>query len=79
MVQRRALVKQMCDGGAIAVNDVVAKPGKVVKAGDIISLRFWDKVLRVEVLAVAERAVPRKVAPSLYRVVREEKVSVYAF
>jgi len=79
LVQRRVLVKQMCDGGAIAVNGAIAKPGKAVKPGDIISLRFWDKVLGVEVLAVAERAVSRKVAPSLYRVVREEKLNQDAF
>ena len=76
LVKRRTLVREMCDGGAIAVNDVAAKPSKTLRAGDTIVLAFWNRIVRVEVLAVPESRVSRKEAASLYRVVGEERVGL---
>jgi len=78
LVKRRTLVREMCDGGAIAVNDVAAKPSKMVRVGDTIVLAFWNRVVRVEVLAVPESRVSTKEAASLYRVVGEERVGPYS-
>lgn len=71
-------MREMCDGGAIAVNDVAAKPSKTVTAGDTIVLAFWNKIVRVEVLVVPGSRVSTKEAASLYRVVSEERVGPYS-
>ena len=66
LIKRRSVANEACDTGRITVNGKVAKASYDVKVGDILEIRFGQKTLKVEVLAVAE-AVRKDDAAAMYR------------
>ena len=54
LIKRRTVANEACDAGRVMVNDRVAKASTDVKAGDIISISFGNKDVKVEVLDVRE-------------------------
>ena len=57
IIKRRPVAKEAGDGGRVSINGRPAKPAADVKEGDILEIRFGDKVSRYRVLKVAERAL----------------------
>lgn len=49
LIKRRTLAKEVCDQGRVQVNDRVAKASNELKVGDILTLNFGQRVLRVRV------------------------------
>ena len=68
IIKRRTVAKEAGDGGRVTINGKPAKPASDVKAGDVLEIRFGDKLNRYEVLAVNERAAKAE-ASAMYRVV----------
>ncbi len=66
LIKRRTVANEACDGSRVFVNGKPAKPSYDVKQGDLLELHFGTRVLKVEVLAVAE-AVRKDDASALYR------------
>ena len=66
LIKRRTVANEACDSERVTVNGKVARASYDVKVGDVISIRFGEKTLTVEVLAVQE-AVGKAEAPLLYR------------
>lgn len=54
LIKRRTVANEACDAGRVTINDRPAKASADVKVGDVITIRFGDKEVRVEVLAVQE-------------------------
>ena len=71
IIKRRTVANEACAGGRVTVNDKVAKPGAEVKVGDVLTIRFGDKLGRYEILAV-EETVRRGDAANMYRIVAED-------
>lgn len=57
IIKRRTVAKEAGDGGRVSINGRPAKPAADVKEGDILEIRFGDKVSRYRVLKIAERAL----------------------
>lgn len=74
LVKRRTVASELCQGGHVKVNDKTAKPALEVKAGDALQIRFGNRLLRVKILSVPEKAVPAQLADSLYEVIEERAV-----
>lgn len=66
LIKRRTVANEACDGERVTVNGRVAKASYDVKVGDIIGIRYGQRTLKVEVMAVAE-AVNKADAPAMYR------------
>ncbi len=66
LIKRRTVANEACDGGRVSVNGAPAKASRDVKVGDVIEIRFGERVTKVEVLSVAE-AVSKADAPATYR------------
>ena len=66
LIKRRTIANEACDSERINVNGRMAKASYTVKIGDIIELRFGQRVLKVEVLAISEH-VTKADAPAMYR------------
>ena len=66
LIKRRTVANEACDAGRILVNGKVARASYEVKAGDVIAIRFGERTLTVEVLAVAD-AVRKDDAAAMYR------------
>jgi len=52
IVKRRSLSEDMCKSGVVKINDKVAKPAKDVKVGDIIEIKYLEKVKKFQVLKI---------------------------
>lgn len=49
LIKRRTLAKEVCDQGRVQVNGRVAKASNELIVGDILTLDFGQRVLRVRV------------------------------
>jgi len=67
LIKRRTVAKDACDSGKITVNEKVAKPGTVVKVGDIIKMTFGEKEMSIEVLELKEH-VTKENSKDLYKI-----------
>ncbi len=60
LVKRRSSARNFARGGGVLVNGHPAKPGKDVKAGDVVTLLDMDEPPRhVEIVAEAGKPVPK--------------------
>ena len=71
LIKRRTVANEACDAGRVMINDRVAKAGTEVKVGDIISIGFGNRDVKVEVLAVQE-TVRKEEAAEMYRYITDE-------
>ena len=68
LIKRRTVANEACDAGRVFINDRPAKASANVKVGDIITIQFGNKEVKVEVLNVAE-TVKKEEAADLYKYV----------
>ena len=66
LIKRRSVANEACDKARITVNGREAKASYQVKIGDVIEIAFGNRVLRVEVVDVAEN-VKKADAAAMYR------------
>jgi ribosomal 50S subunit-recycling heat shock protein len=52
VIKRRTVANDAADNGRIAVNGKTVKPSYEVKVGDIVEIKFGDKVSRFEILQI---------------------------
>ena len=71
IIKRRTVANEACAGGRVTLNGKVAKPGADVKVGDVMTIRFGNKLGEYEILAVSE-TVRKGDAAAMYRVIRED-------
>jgi len=66
LIKRRTVANEACDAGRVLINDKPAKASTNVKEGDIITIHFGNKDVKVEVLNVAE-TVRKEEAADLFK------------
>ena len=66
LIKRRTIANEACDAGRVLVNDKPAKASVNVKTGDVITIQFGNKEVKVEVLDVQE-TVKKDEAKDLFR------------
>lgn len=66
LIKRRTVAIEACDNERVTVNGRVARASYDVKVGDVITIRFGQKALSVEVLSVADN-VGKADAAAMYR------------
>lgn len=60
ITKRRAVSEDMCKSGVVSINGKVAKPAKDVKVGDIIEIKYLERVERYEVLQIpVTKSIPK--------------------
>lgn len=57
IIKRRTVAKEAGDGGRVSINGRSAKPAAEIKEGDILEIRFGDRLSRYRVLKVTDRAL----------------------
>lgn len=70
LIKRRTIADQACRSGRVFVDDKPVKSSYTVKVGDIISIRFGERMVTVEVLALKDTS-KKEEASSLFRYVEE--------
>ena len=76
LIKRRTQSKLACDNDTVFVDGFLAKASKEIKPGHKIRIEFTHKTLEVEVLEIPRGSVRKDKAPSLYRVLKDEKKTV---
>ena len=66
LIKRRTVANEACDNQRVAANGRPVKASYDVKAGDVLELRFGERVVKVEVLLVADN-VGKADAAAMYR------------
>ena len=70
LIKRRTVANEACDNARVTANGRPVKASYDVKAGDVLELRFGERTVKVEVLAVAENA-KKDDAAAMYRELAE--------
>lgn len=52
VIKRRTVANEAADSGRISVNGKIVKPSYEVKIGDIVEIKFGDKVSKFEILQI---------------------------
>lgn len=66
LIKRRTVANEACDGGRVLINDKPAKASTNVKVGDIITISFGNKEVKVEVLDIMD-TTKKEDAKELFR------------
>ena len=52
VIKRRTVANEAADSGRISVNGKIVKPSYEVKLGDVVEIKFGDKISRFEILQI---------------------------
>lgn len=55
VIKRRTVANEVADAGRVMVNDKPVKPSYDVKVGDIVAIKFGDKISKFEILRIPEK------------------------
>ena len=68
IIKRRTVATSAASSEKISVNDRIAKPSKDIKVGDIITIEYFKRTMKVKVLIVEEN-VKACDADKMYQVI----------
>ena len=68
IIKRRTVAKEASEGGRVILNGKQAKPSTEVKVGDVMEIRFGEKMAKYRILAVAE-TVRKADAGAMYELI----------
>ena len=69
LIKRRTVANEACDAGRVTVGGRAVKASYEVKPGDVLELKFGERVRKVKVLSVKE-IVGKADAAGMYEEVR---------
>ena len=72
IIKRRTVAKEASEGGRVTLNGKQAKPSTEVKVGDVMEIRFGEKMAKYRILAVAE-TVRKADAGAMYELIEGEE------
>ena len=73
IIKRRTVAKEASEGGRVTINGKAAKPSSEVKEGDVLEIRFGEKLARYRILTVAE-TVRKADAGAMYELIEGEDI-----
>lgn len=74
VLKRRVVAKELAEKDRLKINDRIAKASSEVNIGDIITIEFGHRHLRVRVLDIKEH-VKKEESALLYEIVDDEKIN----
>jgi len=66
LIKRRTVANEACDNGRVCANGRPVKASYDVKVGDVLELKFGEKIISVEVLSTAD-IVGKEGADAMYK------------
>lgn len=73
LIKRRTLAKQVADQGRISIDGKVVKAANRVKVGDVLAIRFGQKIVTVRI-EMLQDIVRKDEAASMYTIISEERL-----
>lgn len=65
LIKRRTVAKKACDAGKVSVNGKIAKASTEIEIGDVLTILFGEREIRVQVASLDEK-VRANEAANLY-------------
>jgi ribosomal 50S subunit-recycling heat shock protein len=72
LIPRRTLAQEMCEAGAVRLNDAKAKSSREVRVGDKIAVKQRGHITTVRVLEIPLRPPSKALAATLYELLTVE-------
>lgn len=57
VIKRRTVANEACDSGRVVINGRVAKASTDVKVGDIVEIKYGEKIIKFKIKEVKEIAL----------------------
>lgn len=73
VIKRRTLAKEISDDGRVQVNGSTAKAGTSLSVGDVLEIRFGQKIVTLEVVQLETHA-KKEDAARMYQIISEERI-----
>ncbi len=73
IIKRRTLAKEVACEERILVNDKIAKPSLTLKPGDIITIFFGNKEVKIKVLELLD-STKKTDTSKMYELISERKI-----
>lgn len=73
LIKRRTIAKDVAQSERILVNDKLAKPSTTLKIGDIITIYFGNKEVKIKVLQLLDSTKKQDVI-NMYELISETKI-----
>lgn len=70
IIKRRTLAKEVTESERILVNDRIVKPSYQLKLGDIITIQFGNKDVKIKVLSI-DPLTKKALASEMYELISE--------
>ena len=77
LTRSRNEAKVACDAGAILVDGKPVKASYLVSAGDVVTIRFAQRLLELRIEQLPPKSISKKAARDLYSIVREERTPLW--
>ncbi|AJA49779.1 S4 domain-containing protein [Clostridium pasteurianum DSM 525 = ATCC 6013] len=72
IIKRRTVAKDACENGRVSINGKVAKPSSEVNEGDIIEIRYSERVLKAKIINISSHVLKEN-ANQMYELILDEK------
>lgn len=70
VIKRRAIAKEVADQGRVQINDRIAKSSSSVSEGDVLTIRYGNKTLQLNVIKITN-STKKEDATSMYEIIDE--------
>ncbi len=70
IIKRRTLAKEVTEAERILVNDRIVKPSYQIKLGDIVTIQFGNKDVKIKVLSI-DPLTKKANASEMYELISE--------
>lgn len=70
VIKRRTVANEACDSGRVTINGRVAKASSNVKCGDIVEIKFGEKIVKFEITRVDE-IIKKEEATEMFKIIEE--------
>lgn len=67
IIKTRSQATEACDQGKVRVNDQVAKPAKMLRIGDTVSVKLKLRTRTFDILDIVQKSIKAEEARKLYR------------
>jgi ribosomal 50S subunit-recycling heat shock protein len=74
LIKRRTVAKEISDQGRIDINGIQAKASSIVKIGDVLTVKFGQRIVTVKINQLQETS-RKEEAADMYTIVSEERVT----
>lgn len=70
VIKRRTVANEACDSGRVIINGRIAKASSNVKCGDIVEIKFGEKIVKFEITRVDE-IIKKEEASEMFKIIEE--------